>query len=267
MAQVIAVDISEEALKLAMDCGADYLVTAGGQQVRQVRDLTGPGADAVFDFVGEDATIGDSVAMLRPGGTYYLIGYGGTVTFPTVPLILGEISIVANLIGTGTDLADLVTLAGQGKVKLRSSSYPLEAASDAIQDLRHGRIHGRAILVPSTGLSTLASRSGGPFRARRHHMATLHIEHPITDFGTWKAAFDRFAEAREKSGVRGHRILRPVDDAHYVVVDLDFQTAGEAEKFLGLLQTTVWASTQSAPALAGTPQARILEPVEAAPTR
>jgi len=93
-------------------------------------------------------------------------------------------------------------------------------------------------------------------------MATLHIEHPITDFGTWKAAFDRFAEAREKSGVRGHRILRPVDDAHYVVIDLDFQTASEAEKFLGFLQTTVWASTQNAPALAGAPQARILEPVD-----
>jgi hypothetical protein len=50
-------------------------------------------------------------------------------------------------------------------------------------------------------------------------MATLHIEHPISDFGTWKTAFDRLAEARAKSGVRGHRILRPVDDACYVVVD------------------------------------------------
>jgi len=96
-------------------------------------------------------------------------------------------------------------------------------------------------------------------------MATLHIEHPITDFDTWKAAFDRFAEARQKSGVRGHRILRPVDDAHYVVIDLDFQTLSEAEKFLGFLQTTVWASTKNAPALAGTPQARILEPADAAP--
>jgi hypothetical protein len=95
-------------------------------------------------------------------------------------------------------------------------------------------------------------------------MATLHIEHPITDFGTWKAAFDRVAEAREKSGVRAHRILRPVDDAHYVVVDLEFRTAGEAEKFLDFLQTTVWSSAQNAPALDGTPQTRILEPAEAA---
>ena len=95
-------------------------------------------------------------------------------------------------------------------------------------------------------------------------MATLHMEHPITDFGTWQAAFDRFAEARATSGVRGHRILRPVDDAHYVVVDLDFQTVGEAEEFLDFLRTRVWTSTQSAPALVGTPQTRILEPAEAA---
>ncbi len=47
-------------------------------------------------------------------------------------------------------------------------------------------------------------------------MATLHIEHPVTDFGTWQAAFDRFAQVRQESGVCGHRILRPVDDAHYV---------------------------------------------------
>jgi hypothetical protein len=95
-------------------------------------------------------------------------------------------------------------------------------------------------------------------------MATLHIEHPVTDFGTWRAAFDRFTEAREKSGVRSHRILRPVDDARYVVVDLDFQTVGEAEKFLDFLRTRVWSSAHSAPALAGTPQTRILEPADAA---
>jgi hypothetical protein len=77
-------------------------------------------------------------------------------------------------------------------------------------------------------------------------MATLHIEHPISDFGTWKAAFDRFAEARARSGVRGHRILRPVDDACYVVVDLDFQTVAEAEGFLDFLRTRVWTSTVNA---------------------
>jgi NAD+-dependent secondary alcohol dehydrogenase Adh1 len=147
-ASVIAVDTSEEALKLAVTLGADHVIRADGQQAQQVRDLTGPGADAVFDFVGEDSTISDSVAMLRPGGTYYLVGYGGTVTLPSLQLILGEITVAANLIGTYADLADLVTLADQGKVALHTSRYPLEAANDAIDDLRRGRIRGRAILIP-----------------------------------------------------------------------------------------------------------------------
>ena len=95
-------------------------------------------------------------------------------------------------------------------------------------------------------------------------MATLHIEHPITDFGTWKAAVDRFAEAREKSGVRAHRIPRPVDDARHVVVDLEFRTAGEAAKFPDFPQAPVWSSAQNAAAPDGTPQTRILEPAEAA---
>ena len=86
--------------------------------------------------------------MLRPGGTYYLVGYGGTVTLPTIQLVLGEITVAGNLIGTNPDLTDLVTLASQGKVTLHSASYPLEAANDAIDDLRHGRIRGRAILIP-----------------------------------------------------------------------------------------------------------------------
>ena len=67
-------------------------------------------------------------------------------------------------------------------------------------------------------------------------MATLHIEHPVTDFGTWQAAFDRFAQVREESGVRGHRILR-----------LDFPTVGQAERFLGFLRTKGWTSPDNVP--------------------
>jgi hypothetical protein len=92
-------------------------------------------------------------------------------------------------------------------------------------------------------------------------MTTLHIEHPITDLGTWRAAFDRFAERRLQGGVRAERIQQPVDDDHYVVVDLDFATRDQAERFLGFLESTVWASRDASPALAGTPRTRILEPL------
>jgi hypothetical protein len=90
-------------------------------------------------------------------------------------------------------------------------------------------------------------------------MVTLHIEHPITDYTTWKSAFDRLAQLRDQSGVRGHRIQQPVSDDHYVVIDLDFETSREAEAFLEILRTRVWSSPASSPALAGSPQAKILE--------
>lgn len=43
-------------------------------------------------------------------------------------------------------------------------------------------------------------------------MATLHIEHPITDLKTWLGAFGRFEEARLRAGVKAERIHQPVDD-------------------------------------------------------
>ena len=78
---------------------------------------------------------------------------------------------------------------------------------------------------------------------------------------TWRTAFDRFAERRREGGVRGERLQQPVDDDRYVLVDLDFATQEQARRFLGFLETTVWASADSSPALAGTPRTRILEPI------
>jgi len=93
-------------------------------------------------------------------------------------------------------------------------------------------------------------------------MPTLHIEHAINDFAVWTAAFNRFEEVRKNAGVRDQRVRRPIDDDHYVVVDLDFDTAEEADAMLELLRTRVWASPAASPALVGSANARVLETVE-----
>jgi hypothetical protein len=90
-------------------------------------------------------------------------------------------------------------------------------------------------------------------------MATLHIQHPITDFETWTTAFNRFNEVRRSAGVQGQRIQRPVDDEKYVVIDLDFETADKAQAFLSFLRSAVWTSAANSPGLAGTPEALVLE--------
>jgi NAD+-dependent secondary alcohol dehydrogenase Adh1 len=42
-----------------------------------------------------------------------------------------------------------MTLTAQGKVRLRTSRYPLDAINDAMADLDEGRLQGRGILVPA----------------------------------------------------------------------------------------------------------------------
>jgi NAD+-dependent secondary alcohol dehydrogenase Adh1 len=148
-ARIIVVDRNPDALKLAEQLGADHTVVADGGQVDAVRDLTGgAGAQVVLDFVAEQGAEQDGFAMTGRAGSYYVIGYGGTVTIPTLDIIATERNIVGNIVGTYNELAELMVLAQGGKVTLHTKTYPLDAAAEAIGDLDAGRVRGRAILVP-----------------------------------------------------------------------------------------------------------------------
>ncbi|MEP7088567.1 MAG: hypothetical protein ABI776_00560 [Nocardioidaceae bacterium] len=90
-------------------------------------------------------------------------------------------------------------------------------------------------------------------------MATLLIEHSISDFDTWHEAFGRFAARRAQGGVTRERILQPVDDPHYVLIDLEFATVEAARRFQQFLETQVWSNPATSPALEGTPWSRIAD--------
>jgi hypothetical protein len=90
-------------------------------------------------------------------------------------------------------------------------------------------------------------------------MFTLSIEHAISDFPTWKQAFDRFADARQSAGVVSHRIRRPVADPHYLVIELEFDAKEGADNFRQFLDNVVWTNREASPALVGEPRTRILE--------
>ncbi|MET7934347.1 NAD(P)-dependent alcohol dehydrogenase [Streptomyces sp. NPDC005322] len=148
-AEIIVADTSEDALALAQSLGAHHTVAATGDPVSAVQEITaGQGAQVVIDFVGERGTESQGVAMLRRAGSYFAVGYGGHVNIPTIDVISAEINVVGNLVGTYNDLDELMTLAAQGKVRLHTSTYPLDAVNDAMDDLDHGRLRGRGILIP-----------------------------------------------------------------------------------------------------------------------
>jgi NAD+-dependent secondary alcohol dehydrogenase Adh1 len=148
-AEIIVVDRSDMALNLAKECGAHYVVKADGGQVEAVLGLThGNGAEAVIDFVGEGSAVAEGLAMTRNDGFYYVVGYGGKIDLPTIDMITTEKTIVGNLVGTYPELVELIALADRGLVTLTTKEYPLSEANQALQDLHHGKIKGRAVLVP-----------------------------------------------------------------------------------------------------------------------
>src|SRR5262249_6939391 len=137
------------ALNLAHESGADHVVRADGGELDQVLALTeGLGAPAVIDFVGEGDSVAKGLKMTRNGGCYYIVGYGGKVEISTMDMIVAEKSIVGSLVGTYSDLVELMALADRGQVKLATREYRLADANSALHDLRNGRVKGRAVLIP-----------------------------------------------------------------------------------------------------------------------
>ncbi len=148
-ARIVVVDRNPEALELAKQVGAHETVLADGDQVQAVQELTGgAGGQVVLDFVAEQGAENDAWAMTAPAGSMFVIGYGGTLQIPTLDFVAGEKNIVGNIVGTYTDLVELMVLAQAGQVTLHTQRYPLDKALDALSDLDAGRVRGRAILVP-----------------------------------------------------------------------------------------------------------------------
>ena len=92
-------------------------------------------------------------------------------------------------------------------------------------------------------------------------MPTLQIEHAVRDYDAWKMVFDSDPVGREQGGVRRYRVLRPTDDPNYIIVDLEFDTSGEAEAFRAALRD-LWGRVQDRFGWTETPRARIVETVE-----
>lgn len=62
--------------------------------------------------------------------------------------------------------------------------------------------------------------------------------------------------------MRRYSIFRPVDDQHRVMLDAEFEHAGEAQAFLDIMRTRVWPDPDKAPAKIGAARTSIVEMVE-----
>ena len=117
---------------------------AGGSDERPPAPL-----DAAILFAPVGALVPLALRAVTRGGVVVCGGIHMS-DIPAFPyeLLWGERALksVANL--TRRDGADFFAAIARARVKSESRPYPLERANEALDDLRHGRFQGAAVLVP-----------------------------------------------------------------------------------------------------------------------
>lgn len=152
--KIVAADVSDLKIDLARSVGADHAVRSDAPDVAaRVDEATqGRGVDAVFDFVGTDATMALAAAAVRPRGRVTVVGLGGgSLPFRFVAEPWARTfaaSFATSYWGSIPELMELVDLAERGLVKAETERFTLDQAPAALEALQKGRLRGRAVVVP-----------------------------------------------------------------------------------------------------------------------
>jgi alcohol dehydrogenase, propanol-preferring len=128
-----------EAQEFARELGAEW---AGAVGDPAARDL-----DAAIIFAPAGELVLEALRSVAPGGTVVCAGIHMS-DIPSFPyeILWGERTLrsVANL--TRLDGEEFMALAPELPVRTRVREYPLAEANSALDDLRHGRVRGAAVL-------------------------------------------------------------------------------------------------------------------------
>ena len=147
----IVVDIDPIKREAALAAGALGVIDArAADAAPQIQQATGGGARAVLDLVGATATVGLALASSARGGQIVICGLMGgdlTLALPVIPM--RPLTLQGSYVGTLQELHELVALVKRTGMKpIPVNTRPMAEANDAMQDLHHGRVVGRTVLVP-----------------------------------------------------------------------------------------------------------------------
>ena len=150
-ARVIAADTDEAHLQLAKSHGADHVIQSDAQTAAKIREITsGAGATFVLDCVGAEPTLKTGIAALATLGRLTLVG----AALKTVPFGLHEVpwgaQLATSLNGGTVNLREVIELARLGRIETIEDRYPLGRVEDGYNDLRNGKLRGRAVCIPGS---------------------------------------------------------------------------------------------------------------------
>ncbi|MFD7712799.1 NAD(P)-dependent alcohol dehydrogenase [Streptomyces sp. NPDC059785] len=149
-ARVIALDVSEDKLRLAREVGAHEAVLSDAGAAAAVKELTGGlGAEAVFDFVGAEPTVRTAGAVAAVEADVTIVGIGGAALPVGFGLQPFEVSVTAPYWGSRGELIEVLDLARSGAVSVHTETFSLDEAPRAYELLHSGKINGRAVILPN----------------------------------------------------------------------------------------------------------------------
>lgn len=148
----IVAETDEGKWAAARDAGASSIIDprASGS-ARELRNASGGGVSAVIDFVGSAASFEFALECLGRGGKLIVVGlYGGKASIvPAVAFPVRGLTIVGSTMGSLADMNELMAFARQNTMPaLPVSVRPMDTANAALDDLRAGKVVGRAVLQP-----------------------------------------------------------------------------------------------------------------------
>jgi propanol-preferring alcohol dehydrogenase len=147
----VVVDISAERRAAATSAGALALVDAGASDAatQVVAALGGP-AWCALDLVGSPATASLGFDALAKGGKLVMVGlFGGAAPWPLPFIPMKAVTIEGSYTGSLGELNELLDLVRTGVVaSIPIGRRPMSAATETLEDLRHGRIVGRVVMTP-----------------------------------------------------------------------------------------------------------------------
>ena len=109
-----------------------------------------------FDCVGVNATLAIGVAAISWGGRLVMVGAGGgSIPFDFFKVPPGA-QLVTSLNGGSVALMEVVEMAALGRIKILVDRFPLNAAKQAYDDFEHGRLVGRAVVIPEGAKASAA---------------------------------------------------------------------------------------------------------------
>lgn len=147
-AHVVAIDINQDKLDLAKECGADIIVN--GKEIKDVatyiQEQTG-GCHGVVVTAVSKVAFNQAIDSVRAGGTVVAVGLPSEyMELSIVKTVLDGIRVVGSLVGTRKDLEEAFAFGAQGLVVPVVETVPVEKAPQVFDEMEKGLIQGRKVL-------------------------------------------------------------------------------------------------------------------------